>query len=729
MRERKIKFALSCLLAAITHLVSVGYAFAACQPEAGTNNYYVDGSNFCGGGCSDSGPGSASSPWCTLNKALESLSAGQTAHIYPGTYDLSVGTGLDSQGNLRPAHSGNVNSPIRIIAHSSAAESIGKPEVFDEASLVFIIGAPLIADKDHWEFSGLFFREGSGFRCEGANHITLKDSLNFTEPRWKKPEIMPELGGGTALTFYQCSNFEIDNVEAYSAVTDTRACSEVIEQRGSNLLVVDQGNDFKIRNSIFYGTRNTQVIQRSNNFSIENTTYFGGQEHLGGITEDSHHWALRDSLILPGPGQEFWIELKPDTGECYREPRISHGKITNNLFFSGPKPKFTTSGFLRCQNNYIGQISDITLRNNLAIHHRWGSTSAFAGSNERDENAIDSDYNLLWDVFPRLSWPGQPNINFWNIFHANSNNQNKLSLVLDDWQTQTTYPQITQDTHSEHHYTRSLEGIDPGFMTRLTQFENFGVENFEGVVPVNPLIPAANCDEPDYATNLAYPYRMNLRMVDFRLRQDSPIRNFVADPNYGNGKVGPYWLYSEATPTPLPTISPTPSATRTPTPTITSTPTPTSTSTPSPTPTTPPREGEEATPTPGAVSTSLPTPIPNITVAPDGGDIEVKLSGRTKSRAGRRLTYRVKAISRNSAPLKLTILNSIEGAQIKTRNRTRKGRATLNATIKVPTQDLSLLNSNPFTLSILVSDGIEGVTTSISTDLIIRVRRVKHRAP
>jgi hypothetical protein len=53
---------------------------------AGTTGYYVDRDSI-GGACSDSNPGTLTEPWCTVDKANETLTAGDTVYIRAGTYD------------------------------------------------------------------------------------------------------------------------------------------------------------------------------------------------------------------------------------------------------------------------------------------------------------------------------------------------------------------------------------------------------------------------------------------------------------------------------------------------------------------------------------------------------------------------------------------------------------------------------------------------------------------
>ena len=53
------------------------------------NEFYVD-TNSIGGTCSDSNPGSIDQPWCTIQKAANTLEPGQTVYIREGVYKESV---------------------------------------------------------------------------------------------------------------------------------------------------------------------------------------------------------------------------------------------------------------------------------------------------------------------------------------------------------------------------------------------------------------------------------------------------------------------------------------------------------------------------------------------------------------------------------------------------------------------------------------------------------------
>lgn len=94
---------------------------------------YVDGSNP---NCSNSGPGSSSQPYCTIQKGASVATAGTTVHVAAGTY----------AENVSPWNSGSAGAPI----------------VFSAASGVTVTGTPA---------------GSNGFTIGGKSYITIQ---NFT---------------------------------------------------------------------------------------------------------------------------------------------------------------------------------------------------------------------------------------------------------------------------------------------------------------------------------------------------------------------------------------------------------------------------------------------------------------------------------------------------------------------------------------------------------------------
>jgi parallel beta-helix repeat protein len=94
-------------------VVSVLALAAAAAPmsyaSAASTTWYVGGA-----GCSDSGPGTQSQPFCTISAAARVATAGQTVLVSSGTY----------QEDVTPAHSGTAGSPITYQAAPGATVTV-----------------------------------------------------------------------------------------------------------------------------------------------------------------------------------------------------------------------------------------------------------------------------------------------------------------------------------------------------------------------------------------------------------------------------------------------------------------------------------------------------------------------------------------------------------------------------------------------------------------------------
>ncbi|HEY4569455.1 MAG TPA: right-handed parallel beta-helix repeat-containing protein [Kribbella sp.] len=118
--------------------------------RAATTTLYVDKTDP---GCSDSGPGTASAPYCTVVKGVGKLSAGATLYIGDGTYAETI----------KPAVSGTAAEPITITAWP------GRHPVLNPSSF----GAN-ISSRSYVVLSGLTF---SGTKYDG---VYVSNSTNIT---------------------------------------------------------------------------------------------------------------------------------------------------------------------------------------------------------------------------------------------------------------------------------------------------------------------------------------------------------------------------------------------------------------------------------------------------------------------------------------------------------------------------------------------------------------------
>ncbi|HEY3002858.1 MAG TPA: right-handed parallel beta-helix repeat-containing protein, partial [Kribbellaceae bacterium] len=82
--------------------------------------YYVEQTSAS---CSDSGPGSQATPFCTITAAAKKLLAGDTAIVGPGQYREQV----------QPTNTGEAGAPITLRASSASAVILGSNDVSDAA--------------------------------------------------------------------------------------------------------------------------------------------------------------------------------------------------------------------------------------------------------------------------------------------------------------------------------------------------------------------------------------------------------------------------------------------------------------------------------------------------------------------------------------------------------------------------------------------------------------------
>jgi parallel beta-helix repeat protein len=132
-------------------LVPAGLLAVPSLAEAATVSLYVDRTSSA---CSDSGPGTAATPYCTITKGVSQLAAGYALFIGNGTYAETI----------KPAVSGTAAAPISIA-------------VWPDRSPV-ITGSTYganISSRSYVTLSGLTFSGtvGDGIYVSGGDHITV----------------------------------------------------------------------------------------------------------------------------------------------------------------------------------------------------------------------------------------------------------------------------------------------------------------------------------------------------------------------------------------------------------------------------------------------------------------------------------------------------------------------------------------------------------------------------
>ncbi|MFH1072718.1 MAG: PKD domain-containing protein [Nanoarchaeota archaeon] len=480
---------------------------------AAATTYYVDIQNMF---CSDTNPsaGTQAMPWCTVNKAVSSLHAGDTCYVAPGVYSLG--------GTVTPAYAGTAALPVRLIAQSTAASIIGKgnsPSAQDDAHQAFITNGLLSINKDYWTVQGFYFRQAGGVESRNNRGFILQDSLIFVNPGNGAP-----VNGGSSVTFYDSDDSVIDHVEIWTINFNAGWAGKCTPTQTNGLFNVYYSSNVVLRNSLLYGAANNHYFFDSDNFIVENNIIFYGQEHLGGPQENTRDWTYRYN-IFSGTGQESPFIATKHCGEY-----ISNGRVYNNLalFILGPRVETydcATTG-----------MSDLFFRNNLEIDYSTASWTGIAASWQPDVGVIDSDYNYL--MFRSFN-PAYPDPFYWFVYNTGGTAQWRFTLP--QWQTQTQFPQLKQDPNSQVFIAQ-----DPGFNTPLAQLGQIEGDD------ANCFTYFPSLCTGDFLSNCQAPYRMRL-LDDFTLKPTSVLIG-GADPAFpGNGNIGPFTL--EDTPIPQPPVA------------------------------------------------------------------------------------------------------------------------------------------------------------------------------
>ncbi len=486
--------------------------------------YYVDIQNPA---CNNNGPGSQAAPWCSLNKAVVTLNAGDAAYIAPGQYNIATGGYLEDIGvpgngtvsGLHPTNAGTALNPINLIAQTTAADIIGDgnaPSAQDDAHQAFITNGLFLVDQSHWHIQGFYIKESGQLMSANNSGFSIKDSLLFVEP----PNGNLGLGGGSKLSLYNSDQAVVDHVEAWSLYLRAYGSGEYPNGRcnqadGAGALNISYSSYVTVRNSFLYGAENVHYFSGSDNVMFENN-YFMNGGHLGGAvtnTGNARDWIYRNNVFV-GPGQEGPF-VRP---WCSSSGTITNGQIYNNLdiFVEGIRLETGTSPAPPFCGNSLA--SNILIRNDLVIAAK-GANACFSNW-PPDVNVLDSDHNVCIYKIDN----GAQN-KYWNI------DLTSTYFNLLQWQTQTQYPQTRQDPNSQFLYN-----ADPGYNTPLSQ-----LGTYDNMVDCGTYLPSF-CN-PGHYSNCAPPYRMKL-LDDFTVKSTSLTRS-GGDPAYEGGRIGPF-SYSEA---------------------------------------------------------------------------------------------------------------------------------------------------------------------------------------
>lgn len=324
---------------------------AAPQPAWAATTYYVEQQNP---GCSDTGPGSQASPYCTIGKAATRARAGDSVLVSRGTYVELV----------RPKRSGNASAPITFQGSLGAVVQ-GSTRAFNLSSRSWIVvrGFEVRATSDH----GIYASSGSS--------LTIEDNYvhHVGQP------IQGAIASGIYLTGTSSSTIRNNFVDA---ATD----SGIAVKGGSSNVTV-------VANRVTASARG--YTRAAAGIDVRNSS--------GTMIEANRTWANEDSGInvWDSSGSVARNNVVWNNGDHGIDNKTSTGTaITANTVFGS-----VDSGI-----EVVGTATGVTLANNISVDNGINSprTSGNIRVNSTAAAALTLDYDLLWLSSPgvMVDWAG-----------------------------------------------------------------------------------------------------------------------------------------------------------------------------------------------------------------------------------------------------------------------------------------------------------------------------------
>ena len=258
-------------LAVVLLAATTGSVLAVQSAQAAVATYYVDKTVS---GCSDTGQGTASAPFCSIATGVGRLQAGDTLYVGNGTYAEMV----------KPAVSGTAASPVTITRWPGRSPTItgtGTYGVSIENRSYFVVSNLAIAGtvRDGIFVSGSSNIEIRGNTVDGAgrpysggtsNGITLSSTLvssvtgNTTDHN---------NGHGISLTGSSSTNTIADNEASFNAWGWTRNANGISVTSAGNSLLRNVTHDNEDSGIQFY-------TGGDNNLAAGNVTYNNGDHGI-----------------------------------------------------------------------------------------------------------------------------------------------------------------------------------------------------------------------------------------------------------------------------------------------------------------------------------------------------------------------------------------------------------------------------------------------------------------
>jgi parallel beta-helix repeat protein len=247
MMNKKIYWALCFLLMALSLIIPSNSA------KAVVDTYYISPTG------SDSGAGTETSPWLTIQKALSVMDAGDTLYARGGTYNNQYGITLSNK-------TGTSTAPITIAAYP------GETPIFSDVWPSSVLHTFMEIRNSSWVvLDGLTIQNYSKNGLWIGNDTAGQTNHNITVQNCTIQNI------GTSTAQHHGIYLSADN---YDTTIQNNKISNVTSA-GIHMFHVPGGNNFKIYNNVISNNREGIIVDDAhNNTDIINNTFYNNTRNI-----------------------------------------------------------------------------------------------------------------------------------------------------------------------------------------------------------------------------------------------------------------------------------------------------------------------------------------------------------------------------------------------------------------------------------------------------------------
>jgi hypothetical protein len=306
---------------------------------------------------SDSNPGTEEKPWLTIQKAADTMVAGDTVFVKNGTYNENIYIGKND-----PRKSGKMNNPITYIAFPGHHPIIDGKELNEPEGLglLSILGESYIT-IDGFEITGNSAYYGV-YVQGNCSHITLKNLIVHDH----------KLSGIYTTGYrFKFTDLVIDNCEIYNT-------NKILES--SECIVLETIDGFEVKNCYIHdqGKDGIDAKVGSKNGTIHDNIIKGDGKSWGNYTSDKNGY----------------LQNSTSTGiylDCYGVP-INNIAVYNNYIYDC----FAAGIAIASEVSPYPSATGIEIYNNISFNNNFGF-AVWGMPFERSFKVINNTFYDNWE--------------------------------------------------------------------------------------------------------------------------------------------------------------------------------------------------------------------------------------------------------------------------------------------------------------------------------------------